>query len=71
MSQFITQIGLEYVLEKYIKDRTFKQIYFVKKRKKSMYQGWGAGVGAGCFWLLVAGAAWKKSQEPEPEPLKN
>ena len=41
-------------------------------------QGWGAGVGAGCFWLLGAGAArkktgagaaWKKSQEPEP--LKN
>ena len=26
--------------------------------------GWGAG--AGCFWLLGAGAAWKKSQEPEP-----
>ena len=23
-------------------------------------QGWGAGVGAGCFWLLGAGAAWKK-----------
>ena len=30
-------------------------------------QGWGAG--AGCLWLLVAGAAWKKGQEPEP--LKN
>ena len=46
----------------------------------SVYQGLGAG--AGCFWLLEAGAgaawkktgagaAWKKSQEPEPEPLKN
>ena len=22
--------------------------------------------GAGCFWLLGAGAAWKKNQEPEP-----
>ena len=42
-------------------------------------QGWGAGVGAGCFGSLEpeqaleplekkpgAGAAWKKSQEPEP-----
>ena len=39
----------------------------------------GESVGAGCFWLLGAGAAWekksgagvawKKSQEPEPEPL--
>ena len=39
-----------------------------------------AGDGAGCFWLLGAGAAWKKneepeplgkkSQEPEPEPVK-
>ena len=27
-------------------------------------QGWGAG--AGCIWLLRAGAAWKKNQEPEP-----
>ena len=44
------------------------------------HQGWGAGVGAGCFWLLRAGAVWKKNgagaalkkiQEPEPEPLKN
>ena len=26
-------------------------------------------VGAGCFWLLGAGAAWKKNQAPEPEPL--
>ena len=34
---------------------------------------WGAGVGAGCFWLLGAGAArepgagtaWEKNQEPE------
>ena len=27
-------------------------------------QGWGDGVGtgAGCYWLLGAGAAWKKSQ---------
>ena len=23
-------------------------------------------VGAGCFWLLGAGASWKKNQEPEP-----
>ena len=32
-------------------------------------QGWGAG--AGCFWHLGtgAGAAWKKNQEPELEPL--
>ena len=40
-------------------------------------------VGAGCFWLLLAGdgatwkktvagagAAWEKNQEPEPEPLE-
>ena len=27
---------------------------------KGRYQGWGAG--AGCFWLLGAGAAWKKSR---------
>ena len=27
-------------------------------------------VGAGCFWLLGAGAAWEKNQEPEPEPLE-
>ena len=26
----------------------------------SINQGWGAGVGARCFWLLGAGAAWKK-----------
>ena len=26
----------------------------------TFYQGWGAGVGAGCFWLLGAGAAWRK-----------
>ena len=25
-------------------------------------------VGAGCFWLLEAGAACKKNQELEPEP---
>ena len=29
----------------------------------TFYQGWGASVGAG--------AAWKKSQELEPEPLIN
>ena len=33
-----------------------------------IYQGWEAG--AGCFWLLGAGAAWNKNQEPEPEPLR-
>ena len=32
-------------------------------------QGWGAGAGAGCFWLLGAGAAWKKNEETEPEPF--
>ena len=31
-------------------------------------QGWVAG--AGCFGLLGAGAAWRKSQEQEPEQLK-
>ena len=31
------------------------------KMIRCIYQGWGAGVGAGCFWLLGAGAAWKKS----------
>ena len=25
-----------------------------------LFQGWGAG--AGCFWLLGAGAAWKKTR---------
>ena len=25
-------------------------------------QGWGAGVGAGCFWLHGAGASWKKNR---------
>ena len=29
-------------------------------------QGWGAGVGAGCFWFLGAWAAWEENQEPEP-----
>ena len=42
-------------------------------------QGWGAGAGAGRRWVFLApwsrsrlkkkpgaGAAWKKSQEPEP-----
>ena len=28
-------------------------------------QGWGAG----CFWILGAGAAGKKSQEPEPPKI--
>ena len=42
----------------------------------SKKQGWGAG--AGCFWLLGAEAAWKKpgagaawKKSREPEPLKN
>ena len=42
---------------------------FIKYSRK---QGWGAGAGRSwVFWLLGAGAAWKKNQEPEPEPLKN
>ena len=28
-------------------------------------------VGAGCFWLPGAGAAWNKEQEPEPLEKKN
>ena len=35
-------------------------------------EGGGQDWGAGCFWLLGAGAwaTWKKIQEPEPETLK-
>ena len=46
--------------------------YHHEKIMHASHQGWGAG--AGCFWFLgagaaqkkIAGAAWKKSQEPEP-----
>ena len=50
---------------------------------RSWNQGWGAGAksGARCFWLLGAGAAWKKpgagaraawkkSREPAPQPCE-
>ena len=36
----------------------------LKQLSWPFYQGWGAG--AGCFWLLGAGAAWEKNEEPEP-----
>ena len=31
-------------------------------------KGWGAG--AGCFWILGAGAGWEKKQETEPDPFQ-
>ena len=48
-----------------------KRIREAKNRSNinTRIQGWGAG--AECFWLLGAGASWKKKQEPEPLEKKN
>ena len=42
--------------------------YYISWKFFQYKKGWGAG--AGCFWLLGAGAGWVKNQEPEPEPLQ-
>ena len=49
------------------------QIYLTSLRGKEYFakEAEPEPVGAGCFWPLGAGAAPKKYQEPEPEPLKN
>ena len=42
----------------------FLQLYLTSLREKEYFAK--EPVGAGCFWLLGAGAARKKYQEPEP-----
>ena len=44
------------------------QFYLTSLRGKEYFAK--EPVGAGCFWPLGAGAARKKYQEPEPEPLE-
>ena len=56
-------------------DLYFLQFYFTSLQGKEYFsklnQQSGDGARAGCFWLLGAGAAREKNQEPEPLEKKS
>ena len=51
----------------------FLQFYLTSLREKEYFakEPEPEPVGAGCFWLLGAGASWEKNQEPEPLEKKS
>ena len=79
LASTLSVLYLLLVWRKYIK---WEIIFFIKSEKLLVLcrAGEPEPVGAGCSWLLGAGAAWKKTrsrsrlgkknQEPEPEPLE-